>query len=133
MRTYTPNPVRRSSLIRAAAWGVIAAGVAAPLVRKRVKAPPLVTQTIAFAAPVGLCVATRRSRARDVATCALQMWAYLAAYKTPHDDEVAQSERVLIDYPIEIDRALGLGELPTLRMQRGLAWLDPDTGAPSWR
>ena len=32
----------------------------------------------------------RRSRTRDVATCALQMWAYVAAYKTPHDDVHAQ-------------------------------------------
>jgi len=120
-------------VIRAAAWGVVAAGVAAPLLRKRVSAPPLVTQAVAFAGPVGLCVAVRRSRARDVATCVLQMWAYLAAYKTPHDDEAAQSERVYIDYPIELDRLLGLGELPTLRLQRALARVDPASGVPSWR
>jgi len=116
-----------------AAWGVVAAGVAAPLVRKRIAAPPLVTQTVAFAAPVALCVAVRRSRTRDVAVCALQMWAYLAAYKTPHDDEQAQARRVHIDYPIDIDRALGLGELPTLRLQSALARIDPIDGRPSWR
>jgi len=93
----------------------------APLVRKRLSTPPLVAQTVAFAAPVGLCVAVPRSRARDVAVCSLQMWAYLAAYKTPHDDEDAQVERVLVDYPIAIDRVLGLGELPTVRLQRRLA------------
>ena len=49
------------------------------------------------------------------------MWAYLAAYKAPHDDEGAQVERVLVDYPIAIDRVLGLGELPTVRLQRRLA------------
>jgi membrane-associated phospholipid phosphatase len=76
---------------------------------------------MAFAGPLGLCVAVRRSRARDVAVCALQMWAYLAAYKTPHDDEDGQAQRVLIDYPIAIDRILGLGELPTVRLQRRLA------------
>ena len=108
-------------MIKAAAWGVVAAGVAAPLLRKRVSAPPLLTQTIAFAGPLGLCVAVRRSRARDVATCVLQMWAYIAAYKTPHDDEAAQSARVYIDYPTHLDRVLGLGELPTQRLQRTLA------------
>jgi membrane-associated phospholipid phosphatase len=112
---------------------VVAAGVAAPLVRKRVKAPPIVTQAVAFGAPFGLCVAMRRSRSRDVATCGLQMWAYLAAYKTPHDDEQAQAKRVHIDYPIDIDRLLGLGELPTLRLQRALAKVDPNDGLPSWR
>jgi membrane-associated phospholipid phosphatase len=93
----------------------------APLLRKRLNAPPLAMQTLAFAGPVGLCVAVRRSRTRDVAVCALQMWAYLAAYKAPHDDESAQQERVLVGYPIAIDRMLGLGELPTVRLQRRLA------------
>ena len=58
-------------------------------------------------------MAVRRSRARDVAVCGLQMWAYLAAYKTPHDDEAAQARRVHVDYPIGVDRVLGFGELPT--------------------
>ena len=120
--------VRLSSAIRATAWAVVIAGVAAPLVRRRIGAPPVVTQTVAFAAPVGLCVALRRSRGRDVATCALQMWAYVAAYKSPHDDAQAQAQRVLIDYPITIDRVLGLGQLPTVRLQRALAHDDRWTG-----
>jgi membrane-associated phospholipid phosphatase len=125
--------VRLSKVIRATAWGIVAAGVAAPPLRKRISAPPLATQTVAFAAPLALCVAVPRSRARDVAVCTLQMWAYLAAYKTPHDDEQAQARRVHIDYPIDIDRVLGLGELPTLRLQRALARVDPASGAPRWR
>jgi membrane-associated phospholipid phosphatase len=100
---------------------MVVAGVAAPLVRKRVSAPPLLVQAVAFGAPVGLSVAVRRSRGRDVAVCALQMWAYLAAYKSPHDDPDAQSARVHVDYPIAVDRVLGLGELPSVRLQRALA------------
>lgn len=118
---YTHRPVRGSKAIRTAAWGLVAAGAAAPLLRKRLKAPPLAMQAVAFAGPVGLCVAVRRSRTRDVAVCALQMWAYLAAYKAPHDDEDLQRERVLVDYPIVVDRILGFGELPTVRLQRRLA------------
>ncbi len=112
---------------------MLAAGIAAPVLRKRVSVAPLITQTVAYAAPVALCVAVRRSRARDVAVCGLQMWAYLAAYKTPHDDEDAQAKRVHIDYPIDVDRVLGLGQLPTLRLQRALAKIDPADGRPSWR
>jgi membrane-associated phospholipid phosphatase len=123
--------VRLSRVIRATAWGVVAAGVAAPLVRKRISAAPLAMQTVAFAAPLALCVAVRRSRTRDVAVCTLQMWAYLAAYKTPHDDEQAQARRVHIDYPIDIDRVLGLGVLPTVRLQRALARRGPD--GPEWQ
>ena len=100
---------------------MVLAGVAAPLVRKRVSTPPLLVQTVAFGAPVGLCVAMRRSRGRDVATCCLQMWAYVAAYKTPHDDPDAQQHRVHVRYPIVADRILGLGELPSVRLQRALA------------
>jgi len=110
---------------------VVLAGAAAPLVRKRVSAPALVTQGVAFAAPVALCVAVRRSRGRDIATCSLQMWAYIAAYKTPHDDETAQEQRVHLRYPIVADRALGLGELPSVRLQRALARSGPD--GPRWR
>jgi membrane-associated phospholipid phosphatase len=117
--------------MRATAWGVVVAGVAAPLLRKRVRTPPIVAQTVAYAAPLGLCVAVRRSRKRDMAVCALQMWAYLAAYKSPHDDPELQERRVRIAYPIAVDRVLGLGELPTLRLQRALAHAGPD-GA-SWR
>ncbi len=100
---------------------MVAAGVATPLMRKRVSAPPLLVQSIAFGAPLGLSIAARRSRARDVAVCALQMWAYIAEYKSPHDDAQAQARRVHVAYPIHADRALGLGELPTVRLQRALA------------
>jgi membrane-associated phospholipid phosphatase len=100
---------------------MVVAGIAAPLVRKRVSAPPLVMQAVAFGAPLGLSIAVRRSRRRDVAVCALQMWAYLAEYKSPHDDADAQNQRVHIKYPIVADRVLGLGELPSVRLQRALA------------
>jgi membrane-associated phospholipid phosphatase len=118
--------VRRSSAIRAAAWAVVGAGVAAPVVRKRVRAPAVVVQAVAFAAPVGLCVALRRSRARDVATCCLQMWAYVAQYKHPHDDPEVQRQNTHFSYPIVADRVLGLGELPTVRLQRALARVGPE-------
>jgi membrane-associated phospholipid phosphatase len=123
--------VRRSSAIRATAWGIVIAGVAAPLLRKRVQAPPIVMQTVAFAAPVGLSVAARPSRSRDVAICALQMWAYLAAYKSPHDDPDEQVQRTRFAYPAVADRALGLGELPSVRLQRLLARQGLD--GPEWR
>jgi hypothetical protein len=110
---------------------VVAAGVAAPLLRKRLTVAPLAAQTVAFAAPLGLSVAMRRSPRRDVAVCCLQMWAYVAAYKSPNDDEQAQAQRVRIDYPIDVDRVLGFGELPTVRLQRALA--RPGGNGGQWR
>jgi membrane-associated phospholipid phosphatase len=110
---------------------MVGAGVAAPLLRKRLPVPALATQAAAFAAPIGLSIAVRRSRRRDVAVCGLQMWAYLAAYKSPHDDEGAQAERVHVGYPIAADRLIGLGRLPSVRLQSALARSGPD--GPQWR
>jgi membrane-associated phospholipid phosphatase len=49
------------------------------------------------------------------------MWAYLAAYELPHDDPEHLAARVKVGYPIVVDRALGLGVPPTLRLQRTFA------------
>jgi hypothetical protein len=113
--------VRSATAIRTAAWAVVAAGVAAPLVRRRLRLQPLAVLGAAAAAPVALCVVTRRTWRRDVATCVLQMWAYIAAYEMPHDDPEALRRRVRVDYPASIDRLLGLGATPTQRLQRVLA------------
>jgi hypothetical protein len=112
--------VRLSTAIRAAAVTVIAAGVAAPLVRRRLKLPPPVVTATAAATPFALCVLVPRTRARDTAACALQMWAYLATYKTPNDDPEALERRVKVAYPVRADRFIGLGTTPTLRLQRAL-------------
>lgn len=119
--SYTPRALRKSKAIRAAAWAVVAAGAAAPLVRRRTRLPKPAVLAAAAAAPVAICVALPRTRARDVATCVLQMWAYLAAYEMPHDDPDALTRRVRVDYPVRVDRVLGLGVPPTLRLQRLLS------------
>jgi membrane-associated phospholipid phosphatase len=49
------------------------------------------------------------------------MWAYLAAYEMPADDPAKLQARVRVTYPVTIDRALGLGVPPSLRLQRALA------------
>jgi membrane-associated phospholipid phosphatase len=116
--SYTARALRKSKAIRGAAWAVVAAGVAAPLVRRRMRLPKPAVLATAAAAPVAICVALPRTRARDVTACALQMWAYLAAYEMPNDDPEALRQRVRIDYPVQVDRVLGLGVPPTLRLQR---------------
>jgi membrane-associated phospholipid phosphatase len=120
-RSYTARALRKSRAIRAAAWAIVAAGAAAPLARRRLGLRKSVVLGAAAAAPVAVCIATPRTRTRDVAACALQMWAYLAAYEMPHDDPEALRARVHVDYPVRIDRVLGLGTPPTLRLQRRLS------------
>jgi membrane-associated phospholipid phosphatase len=72
-------------------------------------------------APAALVVAIPRSRARDTVVGVLNMWAYLAAYEMPNDDPERLAARVRVDYPIAIDRVLGLGVPPTLRLQRAFS------------
>ncbi len=97
-------------------------GVATPAIRRRLKLGPGVVLGTAGLAPLALSVAVpRRTRARDVAVSALQMWAYIAAYEMPNDNPERLAARVKIDYPIAIDRVLGLGVPPTLRLQRAFA------------
>ena len=110
--------MRLSTALRAAAATVLAVGVAAPLARRRLKLPPPVVSATAAAAPFALCVLLPRTRARDVGTCVLQMWAYLATYKMPNDDPEALEARVRVAYPVIADRFIGGGTTPTLRLQR---------------
>jgi membrane-associated phospholipid phosphatase len=80
-----------------------------------------VVSAAAAAAPFALAVALPRSRGRDVALCCLQMYAYTVTYKMPHDDPDALERRAFVDYPVRIDRLLGLGQLPNVRLQRRFA------------
>jgi membrane-associated phospholipid phosphatase len=112
--------VRRSTAVRAAALTVLAAGVAAPLVRRRLGLRPPVVLGVAAAAPVALGVLVPRSRTRDVLTCLLQMLAYISGYKMPYDDPEALGRRVRVAYPVKLDRLIGGGVTPTLRLQRAL-------------
>ncbi|MEA2378500.1 MAG: hypothetical protein QOI45_2007 [Thermoleophilaceae bacterium] len=57
---------------------------------------------------------------RDAGIWALQMWAYFAHFDMPDDDPEALLRRLKVEYPIRVDRALGLGTLPTTRLQRAL-------------
>ncbi len=97
---------------------LVAVGVAAPVLRRRLRLPPAAVLAGAGLAPVALCVATRRTRVRDAAVCGLNMWAYVAAYEMPHDDPRRLAQRVRVTYPIATDRVLGLGVPPTVRLQR---------------
>jgi hypothetical protein len=113
--------VRRPRAIRAAAWGVVVAGVLAPPLRRRLRLRPPVVAAASYAVPVALAVALPRTRVRDVVVVATHMWAYVAMYEMPNDDPEALERRVHVDYPVRVDRVLGLGDLPGVRLQRALA------------
>ncbi len=96
------------------------AAVALPVIRRRLRLAPAPVLAGAALAPAAAAILWPRSRARVAIVCALQMYVYLAAYKMPNDDAAALEERVHMDYPVRLDRLLGLGALPTSRLQTAL-------------
>ncbi len=93
------------------------AGVVLPLVRKRLAVPRGAVMAGGVAAPFAAAVALPKGKLRNVTVCSLQMWAYFAAYEMPNDDAEAHAARVHIQYPIDADRIVGLGKVPSQRLQ----------------
>lgn len=111
---YCGGALRRLALIAAAV------GAAAPILRHHVKLPKPVVSALAWQTPIAVAVAFPRTRLRDAAIYGAQMWAYVAHYEMPNDDHEGLLARVRVDYPIAVDRVLGAGELPSVRLQRRL-------------
>jgi len=116
------SPVLRH-LVRAGAAGTVAAAFAVPLLRKRLRVPAPVTVAACAAGPLALAVLYPRSKKRDVALYAMQMWAFTMVHEMPYDDPEALRRRLRSRYPIAVDRVLGAGALPNTRLQRAFARL----------
>ncbi len=119
-RRSRPTPALRLAL-RAGAAGIVATAVAVPLVRRRLRVPAPVTVGACAAGPLALAVLYPRSRKRDVALFAMQMWAFTVVHELPYDNPERLRSRLRARYPVAIDRAIGLGRLPNARLQRALA------------
>ena len=118
-RRSRPSPALRVAL-RTGAFGTVAAAVAVPLLRRRLRVPAALTIATSAAGPLALAVLYPRSRKRDVALFAMQMWAFTMVHELPYDDPERLRSRLRVRYPIAVDRAIGLGRLPNVRLQRAL-------------
>jgi membrane-associated phospholipid phosphatase len=107
--------------LRAGAAGAVAAAVAVPLLRRRARIPAPATIAACATGPLALAVLRPRTPGRDVALFAMQMWAFTMVHELPYDDPERLRRRLRTRYPIVIDRAIGLGRLPNVRLQRALA------------
>jgi len=106
--------LRRLAVIAAAV------GAAAPVLRHHVRLPKPVVSALAWQTPLAIAVAFPRTRLRDAAIYGAQMWAYVAHYEMPNDDPEGLLARVRVNYPVAVDRVLGAGDLPNVRLQRSL-------------
>jgi membrane-associated phospholipid phosphatase len=109
--------------VRAGAAGAIVAAIAVPLLRRRGRIPAPVTIAACATGPLALAVLYPRSHKRDIGLFALQMWGFTMAHELPYDDPERLQRRLRVRYPIAIDRAIGLGRLPNVRLQLAVARL----------
>jgi hypothetical protein len=107
--------------VRAGATAIVGSAIALPLVRKRLRIPGPVTLAVAASGPLAVAVLAPRSRRRDVALFAMQMWAFTVVHEMPYDDPEALRRRLYTRYPIKVDSAIGGGRLPGKRLQDLLA------------
>jgi membrane-associated phospholipid phosphatase len=107
--------------VRAGAGAALAGAIVVPLVRKRLRLPASVTVAACAAGPLALTVLRPRTRSRDVALFALQMWAFAVVHELPYDNPEKLRRRLHTTYPVRVDRTIGLGRLPNARLQRALA------------
>jgi membrane-associated phospholipid phosphatase len=109
--------------VRAGAVGALGAAIAVPLLRRRLRIPAPVTVLACAGGPLAVAVLQPRSKKRDVAMFALQMWGFILVHELPFDNPERLRSRLRSGYPIVADRILGAGRLPSARLQRGLARL----------
>ena len=80
-----PSPALRAT-VRAGACACVAAAVVLPLLRRRLRIPAPVTVAACVSGPLALAVLRPRSKRRDVALFAMQMWAFTMVHEIPYDD-----------------------------------------------
>ena len=107
--------------VRALAAAALASALLVPLARRRMRIPRGVTTAATIAGPVGLAILRPRTKARDAALYALQMWAFTVVHELPYDDPEGLRRRLKVRYPIRADLAIGRGTLPNARLQNALS------------
>ena len=111
-RARRSSPALRAT-VRALAGATVAAAIAVPLARKRLRMPAWATAATVAAGLLAIAVLSPRTKTRDVVLFTFQMWAFTIAHELPYDDPDGLRRRLRIRYPITADRVLGAGERPT--------------------
>jgi len=109
--------------VKGAAAAALAAAFAVPLLRKKRGIHPAVTTAAMAAGPPALAILRPRTKLRDAGMYALQMWMFVMGHELPYDDPGRAESRLRVGYPIRVDRVIGGGELPNVRLQKALAGL----------
>ncbi|MGI8801670.1 MAG: phosphatase PAP2 family protein [Solirubrobacteraceae bacterium] len=114
---------RRSPAPTPGQWCLIAGLVPAiglVVARRRLRLPATATVAAVSIVPLAVAAATPRRKWRYVAVGAAYMWAFTVTWVLPYERPERLRERLRVDFPIRVDRLLGLGMPPTQRLQRRL-------------
>jgi len=114
------TPAQRTA-VRALAGAALAAAFVLPAVRRKREVPAAATVAALVAGPMAVAVLRPRTRGRDIALYLVQMWGFVMAHELPYDNPEALRARLKVRYPIVVDRVLGLGRLPSARLQRAFS------------
>jgi membrane-associated phospholipid phosphatase len=114
------QPARDARRTRRRLLLVVPAGVIVVRLRRRAGLPRSLSTAVAASVPAAVAAALPRGNARRVLLWSAQMWAYKVAYEIPYDRPERLRARLVVDAPIRVDRALGLGVPPGERLQRRL-------------
>lgn len=118
--SFKPRSQSHRTALRAGAIGALVAAVVVPHVRRQLRIPATITVASTLSAPLAIAILWPRSRKRDLALFFGQMWAFAVSHELPYDNPERLRERLRIEYPIKIDRWIGRGVLPGVRLQRAL-------------
>ena len=103
--------------LRTAAWSLLAAALAMPKLRPRADVPRPLALSLLACGPPAAAVGLPRGRVRAYAVFLAQMWAYLRAFELTYARPERLRGRLRVDYPIALDRRLGGGTPPGVRLQ----------------
>lgn len=78
------------------------------------------TLVVVSVAPLAVAAVAPRREWRYPAVWLAYMWAFSVSWTLPYERPEALRRRLRVDYPIRVDRLIGLGTAPTLRLQRTL-------------
>jgi membrane-associated phospholipid phosphatase len=113
-------PLRSSSIrwgVRCLAWTGGAAAVLVPRLHERLGISRPTTFATAWLAVPAVAIGLPPGRGRTYAVFLAQMWGYLRSFELTYREPDQLVRRLRVDYPIALDRVLGLGRTPTERLQ----------------
>ncbi|HEV2786322.1 MAG TPA: phosphatase PAP2 family protein [Solirubrobacteraceae bacterium] len=104
-------------------WQPLAAAgavIAVSLARRRLRLPRKLMVPVVSTVPLMVGVAIPRGRAQYAALWVSYVWVFKAAWEIPYDKPEKLRRRLHLEYPIRVDRLLGGGAPPGVRLQRAL-------------